>query len=175
MITEKVKSVIIDVPDFPRAGIVFKDITPILGKPDLICEIVEHIKKQLGQSNISGIACIESRGFWLGTILAYEMQLPIIPIRKKGKLPSETISISYDLEYGSAEIEVQKTAVKQGDRILIHDDLLATGGTAEAAARLMQKSGAMVSGFSFLVDLTFLKGADRLRKYSDQIMSIVEY
>ncbi len=175
MLEDKIKKVIRDVHDFPKKGIVFKDITPILSKPELVHEIIEKLKDQVAHLKIDAIACIESRGFWFGTILAYEMSLPIIPIRKKGKLPHKTVSVEYDLEYGSATIEAHDDAIGKGVNILIHDDLLATGGTASAAADLIIQSGGIVAGFSFLVDLTFLKGKERLRSYSPNMISLIEY
>ncbi len=175
MLVEKVKTAIRDIPDFPEPGIVFKDITPILSKPDLVKEIVTEMQGKLEFLSVDAIACIESRGFWFGTLLAYQMGLPIVPIRKKGKLPYQTISVDYDLEYGSASIEVHDDAIAKGDRILVHDDLLATGGTAAATAQLVSKSGGEIAGFSFLVDLTFLNGSEKLTSYSDEIISMIDY
>jgi len=175
MLTEKIKSVIRDIPDFPKPGIVFKDITPILTDPQLVREIIEGFSDELKDISIDGIACIESRGFWFGTILAHHLMLPIIPIRKKGKLPYKTVSVSYELEYGSETLEAHEDSIIEGHNILIHDDVLATGGTAEATARLIQESGGKVAGFSFLVDLTFLKGREKLVGTSDKIVSLVEY
>lgn len=175
MLVETVKKTIRDIPDFPEPGIVFKDITPLLSKPELVKEIVTEMQHHLEGLSIDAIACIESRGFWFGTLLAYQMELPIVPIRKKGKLPYQTISVDYDLEYGSASIEVHDDAIKPGDRILVHDDLLATGGTASATAELVKKSRGEIAGFSFLVNLTFLNGADRLKSYTDRLISLVDY
>lgn len=170
----QIKSVIRDVPNFPKEGIIFKDITPLLHDPQLCNEIVEYMANQVKGLNLDAIACIESRGYWFGGLLAQKLNLPFIPIRKAGKLPYKTVSHSYDLEYGSATIEMHEDAVKDGWNVLIHDDLLATGGTAIAAAELINKFGS-VAGFSFLVDLTFLEGTPKLKAYNENVVSVVEY
>jgi adenine phosphoribosyltransferase len=157
-VSEKVKSVIRDVPDFPKPGILFKDITPVLANTDLVHEIVQVLVKDFKAGNYDAIIGIESRGFIFGSLLAYELEIPFIPVRKAGKLPFHTLSESYDLEYGKATIEIHQDALKPGSRVLIHDDLLATGGTAAAAARLVRKLGANPVAFSFLINLSFLKG-----------------
>lgn len=174
-ITEKIKSYIRDVKDFPKEGIVFKDITPLFTNHNLVSEIVDAIFDQVKELKIDAIACVEARGFLLGPLLAQKLEIPFIPIRKKGKLPYQTVSHSYDLEYGTATIEMHVDAVKRGDNILIHDDLLATGGTAEAAAKLIKRQGAEVIGFSFLVELAFLNGKDLLQNYSPNCYSLVAY
>ena len=133
--------------------------------------MVKHVK----DLNLDAIVGIESRGFWFGIMLANKLELPFIPIRKKGKLPYNTVSYSYDLEYGSAEIEMHEDEIKEGWNVLIHDDLLATGGTACAAAELLKIQKANVAGFSFVVDLTFLNGSDILKKYSENIFNLVSY
>ena len=174
-LSEKIKSVIRDVPDFPKEGIVFKDITPILSDVELTRLIVKGFISEFKDLDIDAIACVEARGFFFGTLIAQELGIPFIPIRKAGKLPYKTVSYSYDLEYGSATIEMHEDAVRAGQKILIHDDLLATGGTAAAAAELVSSKGGEVVGFSFLVDLTFLEGVSVLRKYTDTVLSLVEY
>lgn len=174
-LSDKIKPVIRDIPNFPKEGIMFKDITPILSNPQLCRNIVEGFVKEFKSLNIEAIACVEARGFFFGTLIAQEMGIPFIPIRKKGKLPYKTVSYSYDLEYGSATIEMHDDAVEAGANILIHDDLLATGGTASAAAELITSKGGNVVGFSFLVDLTFLEGAKVLEKHSSNVMSLVAY
>jgi adenine phosphoribosyltransferase len=174
-ITDKIKNVIRDIKDFPKEGIVFKDITPILLDPKLCKEIVDEFVKGLEELKPDAIACVEARGFFFGTLIAQRLQIPFIPIRKQGKLPYETVSHSYDLEYGSATIEMHEDAVKRGWKVLLHDDLLATGGTASAAAELVTKKGGEVVGFSFLVDLTFLDGKEVLTPYCDNVVSLVEY
>jgi len=174
-ITDKIKNAIRDIKDFPKEGIIFKDITPILLDPILCEEIIDEFVKDIGKLKIDAIACVEARGFFFGTLIAQRLQIPFIPIRKQGKLPYETVSHSYDLEYGSATIEMHDDAVKQGWKVLVHDDLLATGGTASAAAELVSKKGGKIVGFSFLVDLTFLDGQKVLKPYSENIVSLVEY
>jgi adenine phosphoribosyltransferase len=175
MIDKRLKKVIRDVPDFPKEGIIFKDITPILLDPqltrDLIDEMVNHVK----DLHLDAIVGIESRGFWFGIMLANKLDIPFIPIRKKGKLPYKTVSYCYDLEYGSAEIEMHEEEIKENWNVLIHDDLLATGGTACAAAELIRMQKGKIAGFSFVVDLTFLNGSDVLKKYSENIFNLVSY
>ncbi len=174
-IEDKIKGVIRDVVDFPKPGIVFKDITPIMLNPQLSEEIVEYLYQLYKDQNLQGVAGIESRGFLFGYPLAMRLGVPFILIRKKGKLPYDKISHDYALEYGTASIEMHVDAVNAGDRILIHDDLLATGGSAEAAAILVQKCGAQIAGFNFLVGLDFLNGSDRLKCYSENIINLVRY
>ena len=175
MISKRLKKVIRDVPDFPKPGILFKDITPILLDPQLTRDIIDEMVKHVKELNLDAIVGIESRGFWFGIMLANKLEVPFIPIRKKGKLPYNTVSYSYDLEYGSAEIEMHEDEIKEGWNVLIHDDLLATGGTACAAAELLKMQKANVAGFSFVVDLTFLNGSDILKKYSENIFNLVSY
>lgn len=175
MIEQKVKDAIRDVPDFPKEGIMFKDITPIMMNPGLSSEILDHLVEYYKGQKIDKIAGIESRGFLFGYPLAMRLGLPFILIRKQGKLPYNKTSYAYDLEYGSATIEMHTDAVSSGERILIHDDLLATGGSAAAAAELIQQCGGQVSGFSFLVSLEFLEGASKLTKYSSEIYGIAKY
>ncbi len=175
MLAEKIKKSIRDVHDFPKKGIVFKDITPILEDFKLTAEITDEFVKQNQGIKVDAVLGIESRGFFWGLLIAQKMGVPFIPVRKKGKLPYKTISYKYDLEYGSAEIEIHEDVIKSGMNILIHDDLLATGGTAMAAAELVQSQGAKVSAFSFLVNLEFLNGEDKIKPYSDKIISLVNY
>lgn len=175
MIEEKIKAVIRDVPDFPKEGIIFKDITPIMLDAALSLEIVDHLVELYRGQDIDKIAGIESRGFLFGYPLAMRLGLPFVLIRKAGKLPYHKISHAYDLEYGSATIEMHVDAIQQGDRVLIHDDLLATGGSAGAAAELVQKCGGTVAGFNFLVGLNFLNGEQKLAKYSKNITNLVGY
>jgi len=175
MISTRLKQVIRDVPDFPKPGIIFKDITPILLNPQLTRDIIDEMVNHVKGLNLDAIVGIESRGFWFGIMLANKLELPFIPIRKKGKLPYKTVSYSYDLEYGSAEIEMHEEEIKETWNVLIHDDLLATGGTACAAAELIKMQKANVAGFSFVVDLTFLNGSDNIKKYSDNIFNLVSY
>jgi adenine phosphoribosyltransferase len=172
---EKVKRVIRDIPDFPKPGILFKDITPIMQNHLLCQEIIGHVKNQITPLKIDGIAGIESRGFLFGVPLSMALGVPFILIRKKGKLPYKTVCHSYDLEYGSATIEMQIDDIKPGQRILIHDDLLATGGSASAAAQLIKKQDGIVAGFNFLVELSFLNGRPVISDYSENISTLVRY
>jgi adenine phosphoribosyltransferase len=175
MIETKIKAAIRDVPDFPKAGIVFKDITPIMLDAKLSFEIVDHLAEVYNNQNIDKIAGIESRGFLFGYPLAMRLGIPFVMIRKAGKLPYHKISHAYDLEYGSAIIEMHMDAVSKGDNVLIHDDLLATGGSASAAAELILKCGGTVAGFNFLVGLNFLEGDQKLLKYSQNITNLANY
>jgi adenine phosphoribosyltransferase len=172
---QKIKSTIRDVPDFPIKGITFKDITPILKDSKLCTEIANDFIKQLKRKKIEAIVSTESRGFFFGFLLANKMGIPLIPLRKPGKLPYKTISHEYELEYGKAKVEMHVDALKKNWRVLIHDDLLATGGTAEASAVLVQKQHAKVIGFAFVVELNFLNGRKKLKKYSENIISLVHY
>jgi len=172
---ENLKSVIRDVPDFPKPGILFKDISTIMLDPKLSKEVLTHLKDLYQAESIDAVAGIESRGFLFGYPLAMELGVPFILIRKKGKLPYKKKSHSYELEYGSAVIEMHEDAVKKGQKVLIHDDLLATGGSASAAAELIKKCGGSVFGFNFLVALDFLKGDQKLKNYSSNIINLVRY
>jgi adenine phosphoribosyltransferase len=172
---EEIKSVIRDVPDFPKEGIMFKDITPIMLNPQLSNKILDALEEKYKNVKIDKIAGIESRGFLFGYALAMRLNKPFVLIRKKGKLPYKKISFDYDLEYGSATIEIHTDAILPGERVLIHDDLLATGGSASAAAELVKMSGGEVAGFDFLVDLTFLNGKDRIAQYTDKIVTFVRF
>ncbi|MGB0933639.1 MAG: adenine phosphoribosyltransferase, partial [Lishizhenia sp.] len=148
---EEIKSVIRDVPNFPKEGIVFKDITPIMLNPLLSDKILSKLVAQYQNKGITKVAGIESRGFLFGYPLAIRLGVPFVLIRKKGRLPYEKLSFDYDLEYGSATIEVHKDAISKGDKVLVHDDLLATGGSASAAAELVKLCEGDVFGFNFLV------------------------
>jgi len=175
MIEDKIKKSVRDVPDFPIKGVLFKDITPILKDQDLCTEIVNAFADKLKALEFDAIAGIESRGFLFGLMLANKLNKPFIPIRKVGKLPFKTIQQSYDLEYGSATIEIHEDAFMPGSKILIHDDLLATGGTVEASAKLIQKMKGEIAGFSFLISLDFLKGKDRLKQFSSENLVLASY
>jgi len=172
---EKIKQTVRDVNDFPKPGVIFKDITPVLKDPKLCSEIVDHMYEIYKDKNINAIAGAESRGFFFGFLLANRLQVPFIPVRKPGKLPFKTISIDYDLEYGSAKIEMNVDAIEPGMNVLVHDDLLATGGTSAATAELIIRQGGTIAGFSFMIGLNFLKGAEKLKKYTDSVISIAEY
>ncbi|MBB6500495.1 adenine phosphoribosyltransferase [Pedobacter cryoconitis] len=175
MIETKIKQTVRDVNDFPKPGIVFKDITPILKDAVLCGEITAALASQLADIKIDVIAGIESRGFLFGMALANLLNVPFVPIRKAGKLPHKTIQQSYDLEYGSATLEMHEDAVLPGQHVLIHDDLLATGGTVVAASKLIEKMGAVVAGYSFIIALDFLNGKDRLKTFSDHNFALASY
>jgi adenine phosphoribosyltransferase len=147
-----------DIPDFPKPGIVFKDITPVLQDPRAFREVVERMTAECREWNPSVIAGIESRGFIFGAPIALALDLPFVLVRKIGKLPADTLKEEYSLEYGTNTVEMHRDAVAQGDRVAIVDDLLATGGTAAAAARLVEALGGKPVGYSFLVELSFLAG-----------------
>lgn len=174
MLEEKIKKVIRDVEDFPKPGILFKDITPILLDPVLVAEVADALAENV-KGQVDVVCAIESRGFFFGTLIAERLGVPFIPIRKEGKLPGDTIACNYDLEYGSATIELHKGHIKPGQRALIHDDLIATGGTVAAAAELVLREGGKVAAFSFLVNLTFLNGVDKLSKYNADTLALVNY
>lgn len=160
---DAVKHAIRDIPDFPKPGILFKDITPILLDPDLFREACAPLIKRAKELGVDKVAAIESRGFLFGAVIAHELGIGIIPVRKAGKLPADTVSVSYELEYGEATLEVHIDAAAKGDRVVIVDDLLATGGTAEASIELIEKLGAEVVETFFLVELSFLNGRERLK------------
>jgi adenine phosphoribosyltransferase len=163
------------VPDFPKPGILFRDITPVLEDPLLCRAVVEGFREAHAATPIDAIAGIESRGFLFGMPLALALGVPFVTVRKKGKLPWRTVSYSYDLEYGSAEVEMHVDSVRPGMRVLVHDDLLATGGTAAAAAELVRMQGGTVAGFSFLIELSFLQGVERLKTYNADIVRLITY
>lgn len=159
-----------DVPDFPKPGILFKDITPILADPNAVNEVIEHFGEFANKVQPDLIVGIESRGFILGMPLALNLGIGFVPVRKLGKLPYSRISEEYALEYGTNTVEVHDDAVQPGQKVLIVDDLLATGGTAAAAARLVERLGGVVCGFSFLIELGFLDGRKALPGYEIQAL-----
>lgn len=175
MLSDHIKQIIRDVPDFPKPGIIFKDITPILKDAALCGEITVALAEQLKHIQVDVVAGIESRGFLFGLALAQQLNVPFVPIRKAGKLPYKTVQQSYNLEYGSATLEVHEDAFEPGQRVLIHDDLLATGGTVVAASNLVQKLGASVAAYSFLISLDFLNGKHRLTPYTNSIFALTNY
>ena len=175
MLIQKIQSVIRDVQDFPKEGIVFKDITPILADSALCMEVIDAFVEQLKDLKLDAVVGVESRGFLFGMMLANELNLPFVPVRKKGKLPYEVVSHQYDLEYGSAEVEIHVDAIQKGWNVLVHDDLLATGGTASASAELIKKIGGVVCGFAFVIELAFLNGKNKLNEYTDNTISLVKY
>lgn len=170
------KSVIADVPDFPKPGILFRDITPLLQDPDALQRTIDGLADQLKADGIEfdAIAAVESRGFIFGTALGYKLGKGVILVRKPGKLPRKTEAQSYDLEYGSDTLEVHADACAAGQRVLIIDDLLATGGTAGATVALLGKIGAAVAGLAFIIELDFLGGRDKLPA-NVPVVSLVHY
>src|SRR5574344_262373 len=170
-----VKSKIRDVVDFPKKGIIFRDITTALKDAETLKVMIDYLCEQFKDVKIDYIAGIESRGFIFGMPMAYKMNVGFVPIRKPKKLPAATYSQSYDLEYGKDTIEVHKDAFKKGDNVLIVDDLLATGGTADAACKLIRKTGANLVGVGFLIELTELNGREKLKSETDNIVSMLKY
>ena len=169
----QIKELIRDVPDFPEPGIVFKDITPVLADPMAFSTITDLIVVHFGRGNVDKVVGIEARGFILASPVAYHFNAGFVPIRKQGKLPWETLDEEYALEYGTATIEVHRDAVRPGERVLIVDDVLATGGTAKAAASLVERIGGKVCGIACLIELGFLKGRDQLQGY--ELFTLIEY
>ena len=159
------KNIIRDVPDFPKPGIIFKDITPLLKNPQALKKTVNLLCKSAEGHKITSVAGIESRGFIFGAAVAVELDVGFVPIRKPGKLPAETLSESYLLEYGTDTIEMHKDALESGEQVLLIDDLLATGGTIQAAAKLVERAGAEISKIAFVIELGFLKGREKISEY----------
>jgi adenine phosphoribosyltransferase len=162
-----------DIPDFPRPGIVFKDITPLLADPPAFQEAIHRLHEHYRDRHIDAVAAAEARGFLFAAPLALLMKKPLIPLRKPGKLPFRTYSLKYELEYGTAELQVHIDGVVSGHRVLLLDDLLATGGTMQAGCQLIEKAGGLVAGCAFLVELAFLRGRDRLQPY--EVFSLIQY
>ncbi len=161
-LSDKLKSLLRDVPDFPKPGVLFKDITPLLAHPSTRTEVVDAMADHFRVIKPDAIAAVEARGFIFGMLIADRLQIPFVPVRKAGKLPFRKIRQEYSLEYGKAEIEMHEDAVLEGARVIIHDDLLATGGTAGAAGKLIKQLGGKVVGYSFIINLSFLPGEKRL-------------
>lgn len=162
-----------DVPNFPHPGILFKDITPLLSHPPALRYAIDEMGEKCAELKPDTIACIEARGFLFAAPMAYRMGIPLVPVRKKGKLPYHTYAVTYDLEYGSDTVEVHVDAISDGNRVVIVDDLLATGGTMAAAAKLVEQTGGEIVGLSVLIELSELKGRDLLGGYN--IISLIEY
>jgi adenine phosphoribosyltransferase len=175
MIEQKIRGLIRDVKDFPKPGIIFRDITPVLQSPGLTKDIVDELAKKLEHLKIDVITGVESRGFLFGMLLAQRLNVPFVPIRKAGKLPYHKISYVYNLEYGSATVEMHRDSISAGQHVLIHDDLLATGGTMVAASEMVRELGGKISGYAFLISLDFLNGRKSIEKYSSEIISLVNY
>lgn len=173
-IDEKIKNTVREVLDFPTPGINFKDITPIFENPSLCEEIVHAFISSLPEKP-DAVLGIESRGFLFGFLLAYELKVPFILARKAGKLPYKTIKAEYALEYGFSAIEINENSIHPKEKILIHDDLLATGGTASAAAQLVKLHNADILAFTFLIELSFLSGKEKLKQYTNSIICLASY
>jgi len=173
-IADLLRERIADVPDFPKPGIVFKDISPILFDPEAFRGSVDAIAEHWGDRKIDVILGIESRGFLFGAALAYRLGRAFVPVRKPGKLPRKTVREEYELEYGTDALEMHHDAISEGTRVLIVDDLLATGGTAAATARLIESMGGVVVGLAFVVELAFLPGRDRIGP-KHEIQALVTY
>jgi len=167
------QNVIAEYPDFPKKGILFRDISPILKSPAALSHVVDEFAKRYHTNDVDVFAGIESRGFPLACALALRYNKGMIMIRKQGKLPGSTVKRSYSIEYGKATMEIQKNAISEGQRVLICDDLLATGGTAKAAAELIERLGGKIAGFAFIIELTELQGIKKIAKYHCQ--SLVKY
>lgn len=167
------KQYIRDISDFPRPGIVFKDITPLLAEPRAFRHSVEAFAEHYRNERIDAIAAAEARGFLFAAPLALQLDKPLVPLRKPGKLPYSTYAFQYDLEYGSAELHVHVDGVTPGARVLLIDDLLATGGTVQAGAKLIEKAGGQVAGCGFVVELGFLNGRARLQPHA--VFSLITY
>lgn len=171
--SEDFSSCLRDIPDFPSPGIIFKDISPLLANPQKFTEVIDAMAKLIENQEIDYLLGIDSRGFIFATALAQKLNLGMVMARKPGKLPGKVVSQSYDLEYGSATLEIQEDAFNAGDRILVIDDVLATGGTARAASDLVEKMGAKTAGYAFFVELSFLNGKQLLE--SDSVHSLVKF
>jgi len=167
------KALIREVPDFPKKGILFYDITTLLKDKRGFARLIDALSANYIGNQIDLILGMEARGFIFGPALAYRLNAGFVPVRKPGKLPAETAKVSYDLEYGSNSLEIHKDAIQKGQRVLIVDDLLATGGTAVATAELAEMLGAQIAGFAFVVELDFLKGKEKLAKYD--VFSLLHY
>ena len=170
---KKIEEYIRSIPDFPEPGIIFRDVTSILQDADGLQLAIDSMIKLLDGVDFDVVAGTESRGFIFGVPIAYEMHKPFVPVRKKGKLPCETISQSYDLEYGQATIEMHKDSIKPGQKVVLVDDLIATGGTIEAAIKLVEQLGGEVVKVIFLMELAGLKGRERLKGYD--VASVITY
>ena len=172
-LTTEVEAIIRNVPDFPKPGIQFKDITPLLSNSDLLAKVIAYFHAHYASQKIDAIVGVESRGFLFGVPLALSLGVPFVPARKKGKLPADRIEYSYDLEYGSATLEMHRDAISPGQRVVIIDDLLATGGTAHATAKLVAQLGGEVASFAFVIELGFLNGRNAIG--DSEVVSLINY
>jgi len=167
------KTLIRDVSDFPKRGIIFKDITPLLKEGGKFKEVIDEISNSYLEKKIDAVVSIESRGFIIGSAIAYRLQAGLVLIRKKGKLPWQTHQVTCELEYGTATLEIHQDAIKQGEKVLIVDDLLATGGTVCAAIDLVERLKGQIVGIAFLIELAFLKGREQIKDYP--VFSLIKY
>lgn len=170
---DDLKSYIREVPDFPQPGIVFYDITTLLQRPEALRMTVDRFVWLFSQLKVDKVVGVESRGFLFGPIVAYNLNTGFVPVRKPGKLPYESVGYEYELEYGTDRIEMHRDAVQPGERVLVVDDLIATGGTAAAAAKLVESVGGEVAGFGFIIELSFLPGREVLADY--RVESLIQY
>ena len=171
---DRLRSAIRDVPDFPQPGVIFKDITPVLADPDLIRLAIDAMAEMAGTQRVDKVVGIDARGFIFGALLAARLGCGFVPARKKGKLPWRTRGVDYSLEYGTASMEIHEDALSPGENVLLADDLLATGGTAGAALKLMKGMGANVLGSVFFIELGFLKGREKVEPYGP-VQSVVAF
>ena len=167
------KALIREVPDFPHPGVLFRDITPLLLDVAAYRYVIDELSRQIGELSPDAIVGIESRGFLFGAPVAYNLGVPFVPVRKAGKLPAERMSVEFALEYGEGQLDIHADALERGQQVVIVDDLLATGGTAAAAAKLVELLGAYVRAMAFLVELAFLGGRERVKDY--QVIALVRY
>lgn len=170
---KKLEEYVTNIPDFPEPGVIFRDVTSILQDAEGLQLAIDSLQDLIKDLDFDVIAGTESRGFIFGMPLAYNLHKPFVPVRKKGKLPRETVEMSYDLEYGTATIEMHKDAVRPGQKVVLVDDLIATGGTMEAAARLVESLGGQVAKIIFIMELAGLKGREKLKKYN--VASLIRY
>jgi len=167
------KSRIRDIPDFPEKGILFRDVTTLLKDPAAFRQVIDQMTDYFRDSRATHVCAVEARGYMFGAPLAYNLNMGFIPVRKPGKLPYDTISQAYELEYGKNVLELHRDAVGPGDRVLVVDDLIATGGSSRATAQLIETLGAEVAGFGFIIELGFLKGREALEGY--EVYSLLQY
>ncbi len=168
-----IQTYIRDIKDFPKEGVVFKDITPLLNNAEGRKEVLKNILRNLPDTKTDKVIGIESRGFFFGILLAQELGAGFVPVRKKGKLPFDTISASYELEYGTDSLEIHTDAIQKGENVLIHDDVLATGGTIKAVSKLVEKLGGNIIQINFLMELEFLNGREKINNYNTY--SVIKY
>lgn len=169
----RLKERIRDVVDFPKKGIIFKDITTLIKDGESLKMIADLFMDEAKKYDVDVVVGVESRGFIFAPIVASRLGVGFVPVRKKGKLPHKTASVSYKLEYGTDTLEIHRDAINKADKVLVIDDVLATGGTSKSVAKLIEKLGGKVSAFGFLIDLTFLKGRDKIKKYP--VFSLIQY